>query len=87
MSKSVLLLHRTKELNLKLLKGVTEETAKARTDYATWDEKVEQAKITLAICINHRDALAVDIHNKIETRSIIEAVTESYNKCEEIAKY
>jgi hypothetical protein len=87
MSKSVLLLHRTKELNIKLLKEVTEEAAKARTDYATWDDKVEQAKTALAMCIKHRDAIAVDIHGKIEARNIIETVAESYNKCEELAKY
>tara|TARA_R110000851_G_scaffold273656_1_gene426278 strand:- start:815 stop:1081 length:267 start_codon:yes stop_codon:yes gene_type:complete len=85
MSKSLLLLHRTRELNTKLLKEVIEEVAKAREDYATWDEKAKQARVTLTMCIERRDELAVDIHNKLQTLSTVENAIEAYSKCETLA--
>ena len=70
MSKSLLLLHRTRELNTKLLKEVIEEVAKAREDYATWDEKAKQARVTLTMCIERRDEHAIEAYSKCETLAI-----------------
>ena len=80
-----LAIHRTRELNTKLLKEVIEEVAKAREDYATWDEKAKQARVTLTMCIERRDELAVDIHNKLQTLSTVENAIEAYSKCETLA--